>query len=73
MSDTAPRRHVLDLYGIGAARQLVGDALALERQVTWAVDDINARYGERAIHSGSTLGMDGLVKTKIPFGSTRYM
>ena len=38
-----------------------------------AIDEINARWGERTIHSGSTTGMKGVVKTKIPFGSTRYM
>ncbi len=52
---------------------LFGDDLARERHVTWAIDEINARWGERTIHSGSTTGMKGIVKTKIPFGSTRYM
>lgn len=52
---------------------LFGDELARERHVTWAIDEINARWGERTIHSGSTTGMKGVVKTKIPFGSTRYM
>jgi len=52
---------------------LFGDELARERHVSWAVDDINARWGERTIHSGDTVGMKGIVKQKIPFGSTRYM
>ncbi len=52
---------------------LFGDELARERQVTWAIDEINRRWGERTIHSGSTAGMKSVVKTKIPFGSTRYM
>lgn len=52
---------------------LFGDELARERHITWAIDEINARWGERTIHSGSTTGMKGIVKTKIPFGSTRYM
>lgn len=52
---------------------LFGDELARERHVTWAIDEINARWGERTIHSGSTTGMKDVVKTKIPFGSTRYM
>ncbi len=52
---------------------LFGDELARERHVTWAIDEINGRWGERTIHSGSTTGMKGVVKTKIPFGSTRYM
>lgn len=52
---------------------LFGDELAREQQVTWAVDEINARYGTRTIHSADTLGTDHLVKQKIPFGSTRYL
>lgn len=52
---------------------LFGDELARERHITWAIDEINARWGERTIHSGDTVGMKGIVKTKIPFGSTRYM
>lgn len=52
---------------------LFGDELARERGVSWAIDDINARWGERTIHSGSTTGMKGIVKQKIPFGGTRYM
>lgn len=52
---------------------LFGDELARERHVTWAIDEINSRYGERTIHSGNTLDANEVVKTKIPFGSTRYM
>lgn len=52
---------------------LFGDELARERHMSWAIDEINARWGERTIHSGDTVGMKGIVKTKIPFGSTRYM
>ena len=52
---------------------LFGDQLARERLVIEAVDDINGRYGERTIHSADTLGTDAFVKTKIPFGSTRYL
>lgn len=55
-------------------RQLTifGDELARERQITTAIDDINARYGSRTIHSADTLGTDHFVKAKVPFGSTRY-
>lgn len=56
-----------------AQLSLFGDELARERQITWAIDEINARYGERALHAASTLGAGEIVKTKIPFGSTRYM
>ena len=52
---------------------LFGDQLARERHMTWAIDEINARWGERTIHSGDTVGMKGIVKQKIPFGGTRYM
>ena len=52
---------------------LFGDALARERHASQAIDEINARCGERTIHSGDTVGMKGIVKQKIPFGSTRYM
>lgn len=52
---------------------LFGDELARERHVTWAIDEVNGRFGERAIHSASTLDAGKVVKTKIPFGSTRYM
>jgi len=52
---------------------LFGDQLAREQQITDAVDTINQRFGERAIHSAHTLGTSGIVKTKVPFGSTRYL
>lgn len=51
---------------------LLGDELARAHAITDAVDEINARYGARVIHSADTLGTD-MVRTKIPFGSTRYM
>ena len=52
---------------------LFGDELARERHITQAIDEINARWGERTIYSGATVGLSEIVKTKIPFGSTRYM
>lgn len=52
---------------------LFGDELARERQITWAIDEVNARYGEHALHAASTLPVGDIVKTKIPFGSTLYM
>lgn len=52
---------------------LFGDELARDRHMTQAIDEINGRWGERTIHSGSTVGLSSIVKTKIPFGSTRYM
>lgn len=59
--------------GPGDQLSLFGDELARERSVTWAIDDINRRYGRRTIHAASTLGTGSLVKVKIPFGSTRYL
>jgi len=56
-----------------AQLSLFGDELARERHITWVIDEINGRYGERTIHSGNTLDANDIVKTKIPFGSTRYM
>lgn len=52
---------------------LFGDELARERDLTSAVDTINARYGAHTIHSADTTGMGSIVKQKIPFGSTRYL
>lgn len=51
---------------------LFGDELAREREVTAAIDGINARYGKRVIHSADTLTTK-MMREKIPFGSTRYM
>jgi DNA polymerase-4 len=49
------------------------DQIVRERQVTYAIDDINKRWGDRTIHSADTLGTGIYVKQKIPFGSTRYL
>lgn len=63
--------HLAD--GLGNQLSLFGDELARERAVTGAIDEINQRYGDRAIHSADTLGTGIYVKQKIPFGSTRYL
>lgn len=52
---------------------LFADELARERHVVEAIDGINKRFGERTIHSADTLNTGIYVKTKIPFGSTRYL
>jgi Nucleotidyltransferase/DNA polymerase involved in DNA repair len=63
-------------YGVcePSERQLsiFGDELARERQVTGAIDEINTRFGPRTIHACETL-QKSKIKTKIPFGSTRYL
>lgn len=51
---------------------LFGDELAVDRAVTTAIDEINARYGKRVVHSADTLTTK-MMREKIPFGSTRYM
>ena len=55
-----------------AQLHLFGDELAREQAITAAVDAINNTWGERTIHSADTLHTD-MVKSKIPFGSTRYL
>ena len=52
---------------------LFNDEIANERAITDAVDEINQRYGEHTVHAASTLNTGPFVKTKIPFGSTRYL
>ncbi|HWT39725.1 MAG TPA: hypothetical protein VN081_00375 [Dongiaceae bacterium] len=52
---------------------LFADEITRERQVVEAIDDINKQFGERTIHSAGTLNTGIYVKTKIPFGSTRYL
>lgn len=52
---------------------LFSDELAREQHITQAIDTINQRYGDRTIHSASTLGTGIYVSQKIPFGSTRYL
>ncbi|HUO61917.1 MAG TPA: hypothetical protein VMT96_00495 [Candidatus Bathyarchaeia archaeon] len=52
---------------------IFSDRIARERAVTDAVDELNARYGEHTVHAASTLSIGRVVKTKIPFGSTRYL
>lgn len=66
--------HVYQLAdNLGDQLSLFGDELAREQQVTWAIDEINNRWGERTIHSADTIDSGHIVKTKIPFGSTRYL
>lgn len=57
----------------GSQVALFGDTLACGAGYSEAIDDINGRFGERTIHSASTLGTDDFVSSKVPFGSTRYL
>ncbi len=52
---------------------LFNDEIVREQQLVGAIDDINQRFGERTVHSANTLRTGGFIKTKIPFGSTRYL
>ncbi len=52
---------------------IFADQFARERSVVDAIDDINNRYGEHTIHAANTVATSPFVKTKIPFGSTRYL
>lgn len=52
---------------------LFEDQLARERCIIKVIDDINARFGERTVHSADTLGTGSYVHSKVPFGSTRYL
>lgn len=52
---------------------IFADEIVRERNVVEAIDDLNKRFGERTVHSAHTLNTGIYVKTKIPFGSTRYL
>lgn len=52
---------------------LFADAIVREQAIASAVDEVNQRYGEHTIHAASTTDTGPFVKTKIPFGSTRYL
>lgn len=43
-----------------------------DRKITHTTDLINARYGANTIQPADTLGLEKMMKQKIPFGSTRY-
>jgi DNA polymerase-4 len=42
------------------------------RNITRLLDNLNARYGASTIQPASVVGLEKLMKQKIPFGSTRY-
>lgn len=59
--------------GLGNQLSLFGDELAREQHVTYVIDEINRRFGDRTIHAADTLRTGQIVQQKIPFGSTRYL
>ena len=52
---------------------LFNDQLVREQQLVGAIDHINQRFGDRTVHSATTLNTDSIVRVKIPFGSTKYL
>lgn len=48
------------------------DEVNREVWLTQAVDEINSQFGEFTVTFANSLGAKGIVKQKIPFGSTRY-
>ena len=48
------------------------DQIERAQNICTAIDKINLRFGARTVHSARSMGTDH-VKTKIPFGSTRYL
>ena len=73
----APLRIIgITLYKIQAQpeQQLCFDQSTIDarEQLCLAADNINLRFGSRTIHYADSCGTDH-VKTKIPFGSTRYL
>ena len=52
---------------------LFNDEIVREQQLVGAIDNINQRFGDRTVHSANTLQTGEFIKTKIPFGSTRYL
>ncbi len=67
----------LHCYGLdsgdNAQISIFNDQFVREQHLIEAVDNINRHFGERVIHAAATLGTDRLIKTKVPFGSTRYL
>jgi len=43
-----------------------------ERELTRMIDKINGRYGANTIQPADVVGLEEMMKQKIPFGSTRY-
>jgi DNA polymerase-4 len=49
------------------------DEMVREQHLVCAIDNINKRFGDRTVHSANTLQTSEFIKTKISFGSTRYL
>ncbi len=63
-------------YGLVSESELQPDLfgeVAKTAELTSAVDQINQFWGPRTVHAADTLGLDGHMKRRVPFGSTRFM
>lgn len=64
-------------YGLSGScnnqASLFNTQIVREQHLVGVVDSINHRFGERMVHSASTLQTNDFMKAKIPFGSTRYL
>ena len=77
-SPAAERDEIRAIYAAkGFEGKLLDDVVATitanrETWLTEAVDTVNAQFGEFTITFATSLPAKGIVKQKIPFGSTRY-
>lgn len=49
------------------------EELVREGRLVLAMDTVNERFGERTVHAATTLDTGMYMKTRIPFGSTRFL
>lgn len=59
----SPEEVQLDLFG----------EMEQKTKLVQAVDSLQRAYGSRIIHSAETIGLDGRMSRKVPFGSTRFL
>ena len=52
---------------------LFADEIVREQQISFAVDELNRRFGERTIHSADTLNTNSFISSKIPFGGVNHL
>lgn len=52
---------------------LFADELMREQKLVAALDAVNTQFGERTLHAATTLSTGMYMKTRIPFGSTRFL
>ncbi|UTX51452.1 hypothetical protein KI440_00620 [Candidatus Saccharibacteria bacterium TM7i] len=52
---------------------LFAEDLVREQKLVQAIDSVNSQFGERTVHAASTLSTGIYMKTRIPFGSTRFL